>query len=70
MARHNNLIQGDAFNYKLVDIDHVNKNYIMRNINTGDIKILSKEDYEYHFALNQKKSEKPHSGKNNCRRVT
>ena len=60
----------DAFNYKLIDIDHLNKNYIMRNEKSGEIKVLSKEDYEYHFALKDKKRKKPHSGKNNGRRVT
>lgn len=59
----------NAFNYKLVEIDHHNKNYIMQD-KYGNIKILSKEDYEYHFSLKKKKREKPHSGKNNCRRVT
>jgi hypothetical protein len=36
----------DSFTYKVIDIDHAKKEYTLKNIKTGRIRVVSKEDFD------------------------
>ena len=61
----------DAFTYKAISYDQVKKEYTLQNVSNGRLKVVSKEDYDFYIEeASKQKQKKPHSGKNNCRRVT
>jgi hypothetical protein len=44
--------------FTVVDYDHKTKIYTLRNPATGEIKTISKKDYEFYGSENKKKPEK------------
>ena len=54
----------DAFTFKAISFDQVKKLYTLKNIKTGEIKVVSKEDYDYYLEeASKKKRKNPNSGK-------
>jgi len=50
-----NIIKTGAFTYNVVGFDHVKKEYTLKHIKTGEIKVISKDDFDYHLKANKKK---------------
>jgi hypothetical protein len=47
-------MKADAFTYRVIGFDHIKKEYTLEHIKTGRIKIISREDYEYYVAEQEK----------------
>jgi hypothetical protein len=45
----------DAFIYRVISFDCVKKEYTLEHVRTGEIKVISKEDYEYYVSEGKKK---------------
>jgi hypothetical protein len=51
-------MKGDAFSFQVISFDHIKKEYTLKNIKTGRVKIISKEDYDYYVSEGNKKDKK------------
>jgi hypothetical protein len=40
----------EAFTYQVINFDHRKKEYTLKHPKTGEIKIISKEDFDYYLA--------------------
>jgi hypothetical protein len=51
----------DAFSYNVIDYDLKKKEYTLKHPKTGEIKIISKEDFDYYMEQ-EKKNKKRKNG--------
>ena len=48
----------DAFTYRVISFDHVKKEYTLKHVKTGEIKVITKDDYDYYVSAGKRKMKK------------
>ena len=48
----------DAFTYRVISFDHVRKEYTLKHVKTGELKVIAKADYDYYVSEGKKNEER------------